>query len=468
MSLWQHPYNPSNRRLPSSPPFLLALLLFFFIQIEPTILGRAYTHFLGLNAAGMEGSFLGTGSLFTVVQTLSLLTIVLPVLIWATSRPLAWGSNLPSIAIRSGLGLWLTGAAISTLAHFENPLVILNFVAGIGSAAAVFYAVRRLRITNLRQVEAIFAVLYLGALIPAVQGIVGYYQVWGIPSVQTLLEAKYHPEIWQVSSPFGNPDNVATLYCVLACPCLAMVSLKMFSRRMRLLAALVLVCAGLNLLLTMARASFIVFVAALASVNIFMRNRKMWLISVGAMFFAIASPLVNSAKMRDYFGAALRVDTATDNSIAERMESIRRSWQHFLEHPVIGVGAYQSSTFLVEKNAHELPIWQAAEHGIFGLLGVLLVTAGLLGRFLKLLKGGRGRDYVTLEFIFLFGPAMYFAKGLFAEVNINNTVVNTWICSVFAMLAIADARTWAPSPAIIQALRTYTHLEANPTLVSGR
>jgi O-Antigen ligase len=465
MSHWQNPY---NRRLPPNLPFLLALLLVFFIQIEPTILGRAYTHFLGLNAAGVEGSFRGTGSLLTVVQTLSLLTIVLPVLIWATSRPPAWRSNLPSIAIRLGLGLWLTGAAISTLAHFENPLVILNFVSGIGSGAAVFYAVRRLRITNLHQVEAIFAVLYLGALIPAVQGIVGYYQVWGIPSVQTLLEAKYHPEIWQVSSPFGNPDNVATLYCQLACPCLAMVSLKMFSRRMRLLAALVLVCAGLNLLLTMARASFFVFVAALASVNIFMRNRKMWLISVGAMFFAIASPLVNSAKMRDYFGAALRVDTATDNSIAERVESIRLSWLHFLDNPVIGVGAYQSSAFLAEQTAHQLAIWQAAEHGVFGLLGVLLVTAGVLGRLVTLLKIGCGSDYICLEFIFLLGPAMYFAKGLFAEVNINNTVVNTWICSTFAMLAIADALTWAPSRAKIPVPRIYTRVEPRPTLVCGR
>ena len=466
MSLWQHPYNPSNRRLPSSLPFLLVLFLLFFIQIEPTILGRAYTHLLGLNAAGMEGSFLGSGSFLTSLQALSLVTIVIPFLICVTARPQAWQSNLSSVTIRLGLGLWLVGGGISTLAHMENPLVILNFMAGIGSAAAVFYAVRRVGITNLQQVEAIFAAIYIGALIPAVQGIVGYYQVWGIPSVQTVLEAKYHPEIWQTVSPFGNPDNVATLYCLLACPCLAMVSLRMFSRRMRILASLVLVFAGLNLVLTMARGSLIVFGAALVAVNIFMRNRKIWVVSAAAL--ALAFPVVDSPKMRDYFGAAVRFDTATDNSIAERVESIRLSWLYFLENPVIGVGAYQSSTFLAEQTAHQLAIWQAAEHGVFGLLGVLLVTAGVLGRLVKLLKIGCGSGYVSLEFIFLLGPAMYFAKGLFAEVNINNTVVNTWICSTFAMLAIADARTWVPSRAKVPVLRTYTRVEPRTTLVCGR
>jgi len=280
-----------------------------------------------------------------------------------------------------------------------------------------------------------------------------------------VLDAKYHPEIWQASSPFGNPDNVATLYCLLACPCLAMVFLRMFSRRMRALASIFLVCASLNLLLTMARASLIVFGAAFVSVNIFMRNRKIWVVSVAAL--AIALPVVDSPKMRDYFGAAVRFDT-TDNSIAERVESIRLSWLYFLENPVVGVGAYQSSTFLAEQTAHQLAIWQAAEHGVFGLLGVLLVTAGALGRLVKLLRTGCGRGYVSLELIFLLGPAMYFAKGLFAEVNINNTVVNTWICSTFAMLAIADARTWAPSPEKVPELRTYTRLEPRTTLVSGR
>src|SRR5215472_12778511 len=128
MSLWRNPYNPSNRRLPTNLPFLLMLLLLFFIQIEPTILGRAYTHLLGLNAAGLEGSFLGSGSLLTSLQALSLLTIVIPFLICVTSRPQPWQANLSSVTIRLGLGMWLVGAEISTLAHLENPLVILNFM----------------------------------------------------------------------------------------------------------------------------------------------------------------------------------------------------------------------------------------------------------------------------------------------------------------------------------------------------
>jgi O-Antigen ligase len=366
-----------------------------------------------------------------------------------------------------GLCLWLAGAAISTLAHIENPLIILNFLAGIGSAAAVFYAIRSLRIANLRQVEAMLAAIFLGALIPGIQGIIGYYQAWGVPSVQTLLEAKYQPIIWQTSAPFGNPDNVATLYCLLACPCLAIVSSRVFGRKMRSLAFVVLLCAGLNLLFTMARASLIIFGVAFAAVNLFMHNRKMWLISGIAIFLVIASPAVNSPVMRDYFGVALRVDAVADNSVAERLDSIRLSWEHFLENPVIGVGAYQSSTFLAEQNAHQLPVWQAAEHGFLGLLGVLLVTAGSVGRLLKLLKIGCGRDQVALQFIFLLGPAMYFAKGLFAEVSMNNIVVNTWICTAFAMLAIGDSLRWDQYPTTFP-MRTYPCLATQHGLSSPR
>jgi hypothetical protein len=451
---WQ---NPHSRTWSHRLPFYLSLVLLFYIQIETTIIARGYTYLLGLNATSTDALARTSGvaqSAQTATRALGMLTISLPCLIWITSSTVSRRTSLSSIAIRLGLCLWLGGAAISTLAHIENPLIMLNFLAGIGSAAAVFYAIRSLRIANLRQVEAMLAAIFLGALIPAIQGIIGYYQAWGIPSVQTLLAAKYQPRIWQSSAPFGNPDNVATLYCLLACPCLAVVSSRVFGRKMRLLALVMLVCAGMNLLLTMARASLIIFVVAFAAVNMLMHNRKVRLLSAVAIFLVIFSPAVNSPMMRDYFGVALRVDALADNSVAERLDSIRISWQHFLENPVIGVGAYQSTTFLAEQNAHELPIWQAAEHGILGLLGVLLVTAGSVGRFLKLLKSGCGRDQVSLQFIFVLGPSMYFAKGLFAEVSMNNIVVNTWICTAFAMLAIADSLTWDPSPAKVP-LRTY-------------
>lgn len=464
---WQ---NLHSRNSAQRLPFCLSLVLLFYIQIETTIIARGYTYLLGLNSTSTDALTRTSGvaqSALTTIRALGMVTILLPFLIWITSTPVPRRTNLFSTAIRLGLCLWLAGAAISTLAHIESPIIALNFLAGIGSAAAVFCAIRSLSIANLRQAEAMLAAILLGALIPAIQGIIGYYQAWGVPSVQSLLEAKYQPFIWQTSAPFGNPDNVATLYCLLACPCLAIVSSRVFVRKMRLLALVVLLCAGVNLLLTMARASLIIFGVAFVAVNLFMHNRKMWLISAVAIFLIIASPAVNSPIMRDYFGVALRVDAVADNSVAERLDSIRLSWEHFLENPVIGVGAYQSSTFLAEQNAHQLPIWQAAEHGFLGLLGVLLVTAGSVGRLLRLLRIGCGRDQVTVEFIFLLGPAMYFAKGLFAEVSMNNTVVNTWICTAFALLAIADSLTWDPSPMkVLQ--RTSTCLATQPALASPR
>jgi O-Antigen ligase len=426
-------YSPSFRTSSQSLQFLLLLLLLFYIQIETTLPGRAYTHYLGLNA-----DYSLNGGLLTFIQGLCLLTIIIPFLIWATSMQAVQNTNLSSLMIRLGLCLWLGGAVISTLAHFENSFVILNFVAGIGSAAGVFFGLRRFRFASTRYVEASFAAIALGALIPAVQCISGFYRAWGVPTLSTLLVVRYDVTHWQTASPFGNPDNVATLYLLLACPCLAIIFLNTFTRKTRLLAWGLLLCSVANLVLAMARASLIAFLFAVLCANIMTRNRRAWIASTVAVLLVLAFLAPQIRILQDYFGTAVRVDVR-DRSVQERIESIQVSWQHFLNNPIIGVGANQSPTFVAQSEAHELAIWQAAEHGALGFLGVLLITAASLGRLVELLKSGRGRHHLSLEFIFLLGPAMYFVKGLFADVSINNTVVNTWICSVFAMLAISDA-----------------------------
>src|SRR5690348_12656022 len=139
MSHWR---NRQNKKLCWSVPFVLSLALLFFIEIETTLPGRAYTHFLGLNALASEGAVRDAGSLLITLQALLLATIILPCLIWMTSLPARRNLNPSSITIRLGICLWLAGAAISTLAHIENPRVVFTFFAGIGSAIAVFYALK--------------------------------------------------------------------------------------------------------------------------------------------------------------------------------------------------------------------------------------------------------------------------------------------------------------------------------------
>src|SRR5438552_19177266 len=70
----------------SNAPVLLVLFLLFFIQIEPTIIGRAWTHLLGLNIGGVDALTGGQNALTTALQSLCLVTMAVPFLIWVTSR----------------------------------------------------------------------------------------------------------------------------------------------------------------------------------------------------------------------------------------------------------------------------------------------------------------------------------------------------------------------------------------------
>jgi hypothetical protein len=427
--------NPSDTASLPSLSLVVLLGLLFYIEAEPTLVGRAYTHYLDFNAAGTPG-FFARGSLLTALQSVFLFTIIAPLLIWITSpRPLERRS-LSSLLIRAGVWSWVAGALISTLAHRDDPLVILNAFASVFSGAAVFLAVRKIRFSGIRQLEAAFVVIVLGAGVPALQGLVAMYRESGPPTLNTLFASKTDALLWQ-NVPFGHPDNVGTLYLVLAAPCLAVVLLGVFSRATRILAALFLFCAIAISVYTMSRASLVVLLLAIAAASIFTRRRAAWI--GAAVLLAIVLVGTQIPKLRDYFLPAIQYDTLRDKSAFERVQSIEAGWRIFLRDPLVGVGAEQSSKYIAAGNAHEFAVAEAAEHGILGLAGVILVSLGCLGALLKLVKRGPRTDAACMRFVFLLGPSMYFAKGIAAEAPLNNTVVNTWICTVFAMLAIADS-----------------------------
>jgi hypothetical protein len=426
-----------DRRLYVNPAFLFLLFLLFFIQMETTLLGRAYTHIIGLNAAGQNTS---ESELVTLFQALCLATILMPLLIAATSKRLPRRRKLSSYAfIRWGLGLWLCGAVISTLAHRDDPSIILNAIAGIGSGAAVFFAVRRVRFRTGRQIEAALAAIAVGAVVPAAQCIMGYYRTWGAPSVALLLDTKNLTGTWQTFSPFGNPDHIGSIYVLLACPFLGVVFTGPFGKATRWMAWGILTLCCINLVLSLARTALVIFALAILLATVFVRNRWTWITAALVMALVIALLATGiSPALQTYFGRALRYDVVGDASARLRVESMLAGWQHFLLSPVVGVGAFGSIYALDQTEAHQFAIWQATEHGILGFLGVVMITVGCVARLLGLLKTGPACERSRLEFVFLLGPALYFVKGAASDIAINTTVVNTWICSAFALLGVAE------------------------------
>jgi hypothetical protein len=445
-----------NTRANSIFRLQLVLLVSLLINIlaEDTIIGRAYTHLLGLNEG--IGKTVMAGDPVTVGgQSILLVTLAIPFFMLMVSKPARASDVLPLVLIRVGLGLWLCGGAISTLAHFDNALVLLNYAAGIGSAAMVFYAVRRVRMSSIRQFEWAFVAIAIPGLILGLATLFVFYRKWGIPSVATMIHAKYDLDrtIYQ-NFLFGNldPHSANTLYNLLVCPCLVVACTKMFGRTARWVARATLICSSANVVLSMSRASLAALAISFLLAVAFLRTRRVLMFcgvtAILAMFLMSDQAI---ATLQKYLTPAMTYDVDRDTSAASRVESIKEGWREFEEHPLIGVGAAQSSTVMAEWVSHELSVSQATEHGVFGFAGVLLITVACIARLLKLLRIGGSSERARLEFAFFLGPALFFIRGVYAEVFINATVVNVPICLTFAMLALAStgSRRLAPIPARI-------------------
>jgi O-antigen ligase len=447
----------SQQKLSSQrPEFLLMLLLLFWIPMESTLLGRVYTHVLGLNSKVAGNVLLKMEAVIVSLQSFLLLTIVLPIAIIILSKAAPRKHQAP-FAIRLGLSIWLLGASISSLAHFNDGLVILNFAAGLFSGALVYYAVGRVRLESPGQFEYAFRAIGLGALIPCTYDLLRYYKAWGIPSIQGMIEHKYVVSYWSNNSYFGNPDNSSGMYSFFASMCMVVLFAKMFTPATRWLAAMTLVVTSVFTFVTMARTGITFYVVAFLLTAILLRgNKRIWLVATAITALVIFASPSRLATFWRYIDPALTYNSS-DRSVSGRIESMREGWNEFLDHPVIGLGPNRSFLVIDEFVAHELPIAQADETGIFGFLGVIIVTFACALRLTALIRRGSKEPADMIEFLFLIGPSLYFVRGAVSGVVLNNTVVNTFICMTFACLAIVDRRPLTEYTPVRFILRPSTH-----------
>ena len=418
-----------------SPEFLLLLLLLFWIPVESTMLGRAYTFLVDLNSASLERD------MSTVyVKWLLLFTIAAPLLIAIITRPSLrppMDPPGPMRLVRFGIATWMTGAVISTLANLSDPHVVLDAAAAIISGGMVFLAVRRVDLDTPRHYELACRAILFGALIPCLIDLYRYYAAWGIPSLTGVILNKYKPEFWSSQCYFGNPDNASAAYGLFAMLAIGVLSAQVFRRSTRLLAIATLLPCSLEVVLTMARTG-IVFLAFALLLGAIYSRRKRVLIVIAAVVLALSLAATSSITevLAKYFQPAVTYDTQNSNT-ESRVESMEDGWKVFENHLLTGFGTGQTGTVMSEDVPHELAIWEASEDGIFGLIGVLLIMAGCIWRLSILLWVGPRSWTARLDFAFFLAPGLYFVRGLVSNVAVSNTVFNTWICITCAMLAIS-------------------------------
>lgn len=422
----------ANVPLKFDAAYALVILLLVWIPLENTPLGRAYNYVVGLNSGS-----LAVDMSTVYFQWMLLFTISVPFLISIVSTAVPFIPG-PMRLVRVGLFLWVSGSIVSTVSQISDPAVVLDSAAGIISAGAVFFAVRRVRLPTEQHYELACGTVALTGLITSGVDLVRYHAAWGFPSLQKIILIKYMPEFWSDHCFFGNPDNASCAYGIFAMLSIGVLFGGVFSRRVRMLMIITLLSCSVEIVLTMARTGIVFLGVAVIASAVVTRRRRLVLTSVllSALVIFGTSGFAESAIV-SYFMPAISYDVG-DSNTQSRIQSMQEGWKAFQDNFLTGVGTGRSAGVVEEDVPHELAIWQATEYGILGLSGVLLVMVGCFSQLASFLWYGTASYASRLTFALSLAPTMYFLRGLVSNAAVSNSVFNTWICLIFSLLAMTD------------------------------
>jgi len=212
--------------------------------------------------------------------------------------------------VRAGLISWVIGASVSTLAHIDDPQVILNTAAGTFSAGMVFFAVRRVDMWTMHHYELACRAILLGGMIPCAIDLYRYYAAFGLPSLQGVILNKYKPTFWSEQCYFGNPDNASNAYGLFAMLAIGVLFCKLFNRTTRRLALISAIMSTLEILLTMARTGIVFLLIAIIVAATFARSKKAFAaFGIIAVVVVLVRPDEAGRTLLHYFQPAVRYDT---------------------------------------------------------------------------------------------------------------------------------------------------------------
>jgi O-antigen ligase len=253
---------------------------------------------------------------------------------------------------------------------------------------------------------------------------------------------------------FGNQGNTAAFLVLVGAPMVAIALDRAQKKWCRIwfgaLAGLIMV----HLIIVQSRTAFVAWLAVVLLVLFFQRRVGISVLSVGTviigMFYLVPSDAAGEFLKR--MGWAVRFDTEHDLSAAGRVDAMRIGWQVFKDHWVTGVGPSAMHFYSPYDTAHQFFIEQGAEVGVLGLLATVFLVVIVAFRLFQILRKGPNTPANRMRFLFCIGPFAYLLYGLLANVVVNITTINTWICLTAAMLAMVDSRFVEQSAAF----RTFT------------
>lgn len=416
--------------------FSLVLALFFFLPAAFSYPGRAYYWLTRMRV----------GEIVSVFHFIFIPAIILSILLLVvrTQREENFSNITKSeLGIFIALLLWFIAATLSFLFNFGVEDVQVTYVSGYLSPLLVYLALKNLSLTK-PQRNRIFLALSFGALFPLISGAIAYYNQWGIPNASTLMLSFYHlPTMVEYQqATFGNVGNTATFFILIGSPFLTLALDQNRNPLLRLWFASCLFLIGFHLLIIQSRTSFLVLLVSGIIILYFKKLRKSLLIALSGLGIILPVIIVRLSDLFDFFSQrfllAVNLDRQADNSVDERLLSIKEGWNIFLDNWEVGVGPGASHYYNPVSTAHQFIVQQGSELGILGIVASILLALAVFYRLIKILLTGSSDTLNSERFTLIIGPVSYLLYGLLSNMVLNIGIVNSWIVLMAAFLALVD------------------------------
>jgi hypothetical protein len=415
--------------------------MFWFLPTSYSIVGRAYFYVarLGYTTVGSDLVMLFSPA------------VLVPLLLLAMAPR---GAGLRSVRLWSGtgvaLGLWFLAGTNSTVFNYATEDVVTNYLAAYVPAMLIYFAVTRYT-WGPAAVDTLILSLSGGCLVPMLMGLWAYYQEWGIPDFSTVVLAPLHLERWSgyVLVTFGNIHNTADLVVLAGLPLLCLALRRRRGRAFRGWMLFVFLTMVVNLILTGVRTGTLIVALGsglIAYVFLVKGKRKILPFAVLAAGAACAFLLLSWQSgesdelqyLQKRFGSALTVDTESDASVAGRYDAMVEGWDIFTKNWAAGLGPGARVFFHSQGDSHQFNITQGMELGVLGFVASVLLAAAVFWKFAAVLPRAGFDEEVTDRFVLIVGPAAYLLYGVLANVVLNITHCNVWICLLSAFLALEE------------------------------
>jgi hypothetical protein len=331
---------------------------------------------------------------------------------------------------------WVVVAVLSTIAN-ANPDTAYNLVWSYLAPFVLFLSIYGLQPSS-ADYESIFSSFALGLLLRFSIGAWTFYQTWGIPSFSDLSLARF--DLFRIDSymkvTFGNTSSTASVLAVTI-PVLV-TSMMMPRRRLGWLVSIPAlgVCIA-NVFITGSRATIIIVSLVTTLIAIKIRSRARFAIfgvlAIAAMLFIRNIGDENLAR----FKAVIDMDEQGDQSVAERLDSMRYGLETMRDHPW-GTGPGMSFLDNPYTVPHQFAVAQGSDLGVLGMVCVILLSVIVLVKVIPF-DLSRGRQ-LTGAIAFEFGAFTWIVFAMTANIGLSSGPTMTWSGLLAMFLALGTSR----------------------------